>query len=176
MKTSAIKHFTKTVAATMSAVFAFTLIPMALGHNAVIAAEEITKNMSNTQLGVSGIDNPTSGGNADSEWAGCYVYFGNYNGPIKFRVLKVDSTAHTASEALFLDSDSVLFNKRFDGASNVWKDSELYAHLNDNSTTGFLNSFTELEQEAIASNTELNGEKIFVLDDGEAAALVVLDL
>ena len=38
MKTSAFKHFTKLVAATMSAVFAFTLIPMATEHNAVIAA------------------------------------------------------------------------------------------------------------------------------------------
>ena len=169
MKTSAIKNFTKTVAATMSAVFTFTLIPMALGQNAVIAATAITKDQSNTSLGVSGIKDPTLGGDADSEWAGCYVYFGNYNGPIKFRVLKVDSTAHTASEALFLDSDSVLFNKSFDDDSNKWKDSELRNYLNGDFIDTENGYFTASEVSAIASNTELNGEKIFVLDEREAS-------
>jgi len=168
MKTSAIKMFTKAVAATMSAVFAFTLIPMALGQNAVIAATEFTKDQSNTSLGVSGINNPITGGDATSPWSGSYVYFGNYNGPIKFRVLQKNSDNHAGSYALFLDCDSVLFDQRFDYDSNVWEDSELYAYLND-STRGFLYyGFTESEQTAIASNTRLNGEKIFVLDEGEA--------
>ena len=158
----------KAISAVLVAALTFALIPMATGHNAVIAATEITKNKSNTQLGVSGIDNPTSGGDTNSSWSGSYIYFGNYNGPIKFRVLQKNSDVHTESYALFLDSDSVLFDKRFDDDSNVWTDSELYKHLNDNPTTGFLNSFTDLEQEAIASNTKLNGEKIFVLDAEEA--------
>ena len=102
MKTSAIKNFTKTVAATMSAVFAFTLVPMALGQNAVVAATEFIKDQSNTKLGVSGIDGPTSG-DTTSAWTGSYVYFGKYGGnPIKFRVLAPSTTGTLPSATLLI--------------------------------------------------------------------------
>ena len=169
MKTSAFKHFTKLVAATMSAVFAFTLIPMATEHNAVIAATEITKGQSNTSLGVSGIGKPTSG-DTTTAWTGSYVYFGKYdtNGdnekdPIKFRVLAPSTTAYGGS-TMFLDSDTTLFNKRFDASSNIWYDEttgqscELRDYLNGdfiNSDNGY---FTDPEVSAIATSTGIGGD------------------
>ena len=155
MKPSAVKHFIKTVAATMSAVFAFTLIPMALGQNAVVAAEAITKDQSNTSLCVSDIKEPKSG-DETSAWTGSYVYFGIYGGnAIKFRVLAPSTNAYGGS-TLFLDSDKTLFNKAFDDASNNWasNDCDLRTYLNG---TFFNGSFMPLEKGAIAiSKTDDN--------------------
>ena len=156
MKTSAFKHFTKFVAAAMSAVFAFTLIPMALGQNAVIAAEEITKDQSNTYLVTSNIQNPAIPGSENDTWSGSYVYFGTYNEkPIKFRVLANGTKTFseiTKEPTLFLDSDKILFTDQFDGASNIWVRSfcELNTYLNDTFING---SFSHLEKDAIAEST-----------------------
>ena len=190
MKTSAVKHFTKTIAATMSAVFAFTLIPMALGQNAVIAAEEITKTQENTFLGVSEIKGPSKPN--DNGWNGSYVYYGgNYGIGIKFRVLDPNSDKYVdGGNTLFLDSDKTLFKRPFSPGQYDWKNSELRSFLNS-SFLGFY--FTSLEQDAIAPSTVdvlgrpfqqgtgvymagnydkyvgLNQDRIFVLDAEEAS-------
>ncbi len=143
----------KIVSAVLAAALTFTLIPKISGNNIVLAAGE--KDQSNTYLGVSGISNPTPGGDASSEWEGSYVYFGTYNStPIKFRVLQKDLTAYTDTESptLFLDSDAVLKTIIFDDNSNNWANSDLKTYLNDNSSTGFLYGFTDLEQGAITTS------------------------
>ena len=143
----------KIVSAVLAAALTFTLIPKIAGNNIVLAAGE--KDQSNTYLGVSGISNPTPGGDASSEWEGSYVYFGTYNStPIKFRVLQKDLTAYTDTESptLFLDSDAVLKTIIFDDNSNNWANSDLKTYLNDNSSTGFLYGFTDLEQGAITTS------------------------
>ncbi|MCR5327687.1 MAG: DUF6273 domain-containing protein [Saccharofermentans sp.] len=162
MKTSALKHFTKTVAVTMSAVFAFTLIPMAVGQDTVLAATAGGKDQGNTNLGVSGIGAPVKPSSGDDPWTGSYVYFGKYDvdgdsekDPIKFRVLAPSTTAYGGS-TLFLDSDKTLFMDCFDNTSpysNSWADSNIRATLNGS----FLNGFTDLEKAAIATSTGNGG-------------------
>ena len=198
MKEHTKKYLRKFFAGAIAASITLALIPKITGNNAVIAATEITKDQSNTNLGVSGIENPTSGGKEDSDWAGCYVYFGNYNGPIKFRVLQVDSTAHTKSKALFLDCDATLINMAF-GSTNDWSSSSVKAWLNDD----FFKepNFTQIEMDAVLdTNTDetpheltddlqdpkyspvseltknkyvnyvpLSGEKVFLLDAEEVS-------
>ena len=99
----------KAISAVLVAAFTFTLIPMALGQNAVVAATAITKDQSNTRLGVSDIAGPSAPNNG---WNGSYVYFG-HNGTggneIKFRVLDPNSDKY-GGNTLFLDSDETLLN------------------------------------------------------------------
>lgn len=158
-----------------------------------VSAKEI-KNDSNTRLGTACIESPAVPLGDASAWSGSYVYFGTYGGdPIKFRVLAPSTTAYGGS-TLFLDSDSTLFDMRFDDDSNKWEESELRKYLNDEFLKG--GSFTDQEQAAIASGkasahdlvvgtgagqvaswtqhvyghyVALNGDKIFVLDGEEAS-------
>lgn len=178
----------KAISAVLVAAFTFTLIPMALGQNAVVAATAITKDQSNTRLGVSDIAGPSAPNNG---WNGSYVYFG-HNGTggneIKFRVLDPNSDKY-GGNTLFLDSDETLFQYAFDNDSNDWGNSDLKSYLNGTFLIG--GSFTGPEQDAIfeskidgrALNTEsgayakgiytgyigLTGEKIFILDAEEAS-------
>lgn len=108
-------------------------------------------------LGTSGIANPNLPADKDAAWSGSYVYFGEYDGkPIRFRVLAKDSTAYTEEAALFLDSDTLLFESNFDSEkpySNSWNGSSLQKQLNG----GFLAGFDAPEQAAVAASTGNGG-------------------
>lgn len=181
----------KIIATIVVSAMSVALIPKIAGTDKVIAATASDKDQSNTSFGVSAIGNPTSTGTS-SDWAGSYVYFGTYEGnPIKFRVLQKDSTAHTASPALFLDSDVILETMSFDDDSDSWADSEVKTWLNDT----FLKSpnFTSVEIGAVPDTriekehdltqstvsrwavsvyskyVPLSGEQVFLLDAEEAS-------
>ena len=174
----------KTISAVLAASLMFAFIPKIAGSNTVLAASG-SKNQDNTSLGVSAIVNPTPPENSFSTWTGSFVYFGNYNGPIKFRVLQKGSTAHTNSEALFLDSDEILKDMEF-GSTNKWSTSYVKTWLNEDFFT--IDNFTSIEMAAVPdTKTEkehdygdellsnwygkyvpLSGEKAFVLDAEEA--------
>ena len=174
----------KTISAVLTAALTLTLIPKIAGSNTVLAASG-SKNQDNTSLGVSAIVNPTPPENSFSTWTGSFVYFGNYNGPIKFRVLQKGSTAHTKSEALFLDCDEILKDMEF-GSTNKWSTSYVKTWLNEDFFT--IDNFTSIEMAAVPdTKTEkehdygdellsnwygkyvpLSGEKVFVLDAEEA--------
>ena len=173
----------KTISTVLAASLMFALIPKIAGSNTVLAASG-SKNQDNTSLGVSAIVNPTPPENSFSTWTGSFVYFGNYNGPIKFRVLQKGSTAHTNSEALFLDSDEILKDMEF-GSTNKWSTSYVKTWLNEDFFT--IDNFTSIEMAAVPdTKTEkehdyedellsnwygkyvpLSGEKVFVLDAEE---------
>ena len=108
----------------------------------------INKTKDNTFLGTNKMANPAAPSNIESSWTGSYVYFGKYDGkPIKFRVLSKSSSAYKTN-ALFLDSDSVLLYRRFDESSNEWANSEIRSYLNGE----FLKGFTREECSAIATS------------------------
>ena len=173
----------KTISAILAASLMFAFIPKIAGSNTVLAASG-SKNQDNTSLGVSAIVNPTPPENSFSTWTGSFVYFGNYNGPIKFRVLQKGSTDHTNSEALFLDSDEILKDMEF-GSTNKWSTSYVKTWLNEDFFT--IDNFTSIEMAAVPdTKTEkehnyedellsnwygkyvpLSGEKVFVLDAEE---------
>ncbi|MBO7424516.1 MAG: DUF4214 domain-containing protein [Clostridiales bacterium] len=186
MKQKLKKLMATIVVATMSV----SLIPKIIGKDAVLA--DVVKSQSNTCLGTSKIAAPVAPESDDAAWLGSYVYYGAYNeNPIKFRVLAPNTTAYGGT-TLFLESDSVLFDREFDNDSKVWSSSDLRTYLNDEFLTG--GSFTGLEQTVIASSTAaehrlvvgdgpgqvavrtrdcygyyvaLSGEKIFILDAEE---------
>ena len=104
------------------------------------------------------IDTPYPPSESRHEWMGCYVYFGHYGiNPIKFRILAPSTTVYGGS-TMFLDSDEVLFKKRFDDDSNVWANSELRKYLNGEFLSG---SFTSVEQSAIAKSKGYGSGKEF---------------
>ena len=131
----------------------------------------VPKDGSNTTLGTSGISNPVpyTPGEVDARWSGNCVYFGAWDGsPIRFRVLAKDSTAYTSGKALFLDSDTSLFNSCFDNTepyTGIWADSDLRVFLNG----AFLEGFDEPEQAAVALSTG-NGRRPRAPDSPEALA------
>ena len=105
------------------------------------------KTQDNTKLGTTQIAAPNAPFICDSEWEGSFVYFGEYKGkPIRFRVLAPE-TVDYGKHTIFLDSESNLFQMRFDDDSNVWANSNLKQHLNG---VFLLESFTEAENIAIA--------------------------
>ena len=181
MKTDLIRKSSGLCASVLSAAMCFSMIPAITGNSVVLA--DSSKNQDNTRLGTAQIADPDVPADANAAWAGSYVYYGNYgDDAIKFRVLDTSTTKYGYS-TMFLDCDRVLFNRRFDDASNKWADSELKGYLNDD----FLKTyFSKAEQSAIAKSmiaggqsyesgswaefaygktVGLNGEKIFVLDD-----------
>ena len=157
MKEHTKKRVRRLLAGVVTASMALALIPNIAGKKEVRADWE--KTQANTKLGVSQIKGPKKETTATSEWTGSYVYFGNYvedekSSPIKFRVL-APTTDRYGGTTMFLDSDSVLFNRRFDDDSHIWYDAdtgiscELREHLNGDFLAG---SFTSAEQAAIATS------------------------
>ena len=130
------RHIIKTISFILTIVMCLTLIPRIIGTDRVFATE--TKNGNNTCLGTSKIAAPVKPSTVDPKndptgkdqpWTGSYVYFGTYNGfPIKFRVL-APHTDEYGGETLFLDSEYVLYNKRF-GYMGIWDESSLREELN----------------------------------------------
>ena len=135
-------------------------------------------------FGTSIISNPEAPKDQDSNWVGSYVYFGTYNGsPMKYRVLD-NNTGVFGGTTMLLDCDSILYAvgfDKYDGGSNVWNTCQLRSELN---STFLANSFSGIEQGAIAASVKANpdtqdksipyatfapltGEKIFVLDAAE---------
>ena len=170
--------------------------------NAEPASTAWTKTQANTTLGVSAINAPSStplttpDETSGSTWNGNYVYYGKYNSnPVKYRVLDPETTIF-GGKTLFLDCDSILFNKAFDIGSPYWATSDIRQWLNDvnadgteANTTNFLkndNFFTTSERASIANSTKasaaesdgngmeylsfakLSNDKIFLLDAKEA--------
>ena len=150
----------------------------------VLAAD---KNENNTQLGVTQIVEPVKPTDFTDPWKGSYVYYGKYDGePIMFRVLDTDAKDF-GEESLFLDSDKILFEAKYNNAhrDTPWGESDLHASLNG---SGFLTKdgvFTDAERDAILKSTVettplegldptpvsifknyvgLEGDKIFLLD------------
>ena len=154
-----IRHKTKILGvmiAFLASLIILAFIPKGIGESAAsIAVGE--KNPDDTRLGTAGLSDPEIPADKDTPWSGSYVYFGTYDGnPIKFRVLAMDSTAYTSEKALFLDSDSSLFEECFDNAepySNSWNGSTLQKTLNG----PFLGGFHACEQEAIVTSTGSGG-------------------
>ena len=143
----------KILAASLAAFMSISFIPKIAGTEDVLLAA-VEKNQDNTCLGTSGIANPVKPKRESSVWSGSIVYFGKYEGdPIRFRVLQKDSTVYTDNKALFLDSEAALFKDCFyfgRDDKNTWEDSDIREKLNDS----FLSeSFTELEQSAVATST-----------------------
>ena len=147
----------------------------------------VVKDESNTQLGVTQIVEPVKPKEFTDPWQGSYVYYGKYDGePIMFRVLDTDATDFGA-ESLFLDSDKILFEAKYNNVYKLsaWNESDLHYSLNG---SGFLTKdgvFTDAEREAILASTVettpyegldptpmsifknyigLQGDKIFLLD------------
>ena len=127
-----------------------------------------------------------------------YVWYGRYNGsPVKYRVLDNNAQQYgVPGGSLLLDCDSVLFQMSFDldgipnagtDHANDWAHSDLRALLNGGSFLYRNGVFTDAERTAIASSykaardfydgrgwdclqfTPLTGEKVFLLDNAEAA-------
>ena len=146
-----------------------------------------------TTPGTGAIGSPMAAGTDADGWAGNYVYYGQYGEgenrrPVKYRVLDTFTNAY-GSTTMFLDCDTVLFRHVFRDDwhaddSPVWAVSDLYKVLNTNDDAFLKTSFTAVEQESIAESTidknendikiylrptDLNGEKIFVLDSDEAS-------
>lgn len=114
------------------------------------------KNADNTTLGTSQIGNPKAPADKDDPWTGNYVYFGEYDSnPIKFRVLASNTDVY-GEDALFLDSDRILFSADFNSIKgdpslvssydNSWDNSDLREYLNGEFLT---NSFTGREKNTI---------------------------
>ena len=151
----------------------------------VVKADEPDKTI--TGLGMGAITNPVQPANTTDAWRGSYVYYGKYDGSnsTKYRVLdKASNSFGVNGGSLFLDCDSVLYEARFDedgnpnsGASqaNEWAYSDMKAGLNADSFLDKEGNFTPAEKDAIVGSTvtsarftQLNGEKIFLLDVNEA--------
>ena len=153
MKEHTKKRVRRLLAGAVTVSMALALIPNIAGKKEIRADWE--KTQANTKLGVSQIKGPKKETTATSEWTGSYVYFGNYgSSPIRFRVL-APTTDKYGGTTMFLDSDSVLFERRFDDSSNIWYDEdagiscELRDYLNGDFLSG---SFTDAEQAAIAKS------------------------
>ena len=83
------------------------------------------KTADNTRLGTYWISNPSIPEDKDSPWAGNYVYYGEYGGkPIKFRVLdsKDKDMSIWGHTSMILDSDAILFTRKFDDKAGTWND------------------------------------------------------
>ena len=144
----------KAASAAIAASLCAALIPNVMGDQTVSAATAKTKE--NTSLGTTQIANPKTPSDKDAAWTGNYVYFGEYGGsPIKFRVLSSNTDVY-GEDALFLDSDKILFKDKFNSVkgdpaddsswNNSWEDSDIRAYLNGDFLT---NSFTGSEKNSI---------------------------
>ena len=135
------------LATMLAVVIGISIIPIISADTDVVA--DTVKNQNNTCLGASRIVSPVTPSNKDDSWQGSYVYFGSYNNnPIRFRVLTPSTTIY-GGNTMFLDSDSTLFNHRFDDIYNDWASSELRTYLN---TDFFTNSFDTVERSSIATS------------------------
>ena len=158
---------------------------LGIAKTAKVRAAE--KNEQNTQLGVTQIAEPVVPTDFTDPWKGSYVYYGKYDGePIMFRVLDTDATDFGA-ESLFLDSDKILFDAKYNNVYKltVWDESDLHYALNGSSFLTKEGVFTDAERDAILSSTVettplegldptpmsifknymgLKGDKIFLLD------------
>ena len=164
MKKRAIINMIERVSATLLVVLiGISTIPRITADTDVLA--DTAKNHNNTCLGTSRIVSPVEPSSKDSSWQGSYVYFGSYNNnPIKFRVLAPSTTVY-GGRTMFLDSDSVLFNRRYDDFNNDWATSELRAYLNSDFYT---DSFDLEERNSIATSI---GDGGLTYDTGSYAEL-----
>ena len=128
-----------------------------------------------TCLGTDAIANPAAPAD-EKAWNGSYVYYGKFGGkdPTKYRVLDKASTVFgVEGGSLFLDCNRALYNAQFDADSNEWASSDVKADLNGDHFLTKTGNFTDMEKDAIAESTAashgLNGEKIFLLDAGDAS-------
>ena len=184
----------KAASAAIAASLCAALIPNVMGDQTVSAAT--TKNKENTSLGTTQIANPKTPSDKDAAWTGNYVYFGEYGGsPIKFRVLSSNTNAY-GEDALFLDSDEILFTADFNTVKgdptldssydNSWDNSDIRSYLNGDF---FTDSFTGSERDSIlgcygdggvapyedgtyekfhyVAPSNLVDDRIFLLDAGE---------
>lgn len=132
-----------------------------------------TPNVKQINFGAEGISDPTVPDSVNDAWAGCYVYFGNYDAdgdgtaePLKYRVLDAGTTDYNAdgmTETMLLDCNNILYKQDFDGDGvanegcknpNEWVGSDVKISLNG---TGFLEKdgvFTATEKNAIAASTK----------------------
>lgn len=188
------KFLKKGAALVLSTAMMLGMVP-ALGKPLTVQAEETEVKNVNLNIGgtIAGIGNPEIATSYTSPWTGAYVYFGTYNGsPVKYRVLDPNTTDFNSSGTMFLDCDTILWYGAFDSVNGTqWAESSIRKYLNNYEgyeDTGFLTTFTQGEQNAIAESTnashlewsgeiresyngmqvenytELTGEKIFLLD------------
>lgn len=178
------------IASLLAVILVAGLIPM-MPNNVVTAyaAENDAEAKNSIGLGTSNIGDPQKHYSSSVVWTGSYVYFGDYDEePVKYRVLDSDSSGvFSDTTTMLLDCDSALEKRAFDNNSNDWANSDLRTYLNG---SFFRNSFSELERNAIVASTKaaevdtdgisssayeftpLKGEKIFVLDAGEAQSRI----
>lgn len=148
-------------------------------------------------LGTSAITNPVVPQSADSPWKGSYVYFGNYGGPLRHRVLskntdKYNEDGSSEKRTLLLDCDQLLYASPFnngESSSNAsWENSDikpslselLYAWRNTNNIYSYCECWaiahsyassrplTGSDAGRYGQSTALTGEQLFFLDVGEA--------
>ena len=145
----------KIIASVVVAAMSIAFIPKITGSGNVLAAT--TKSADNTRLCTTDIASPVAPANKDSAWQGSYVYFGAVNGySLKFRVLAPSTTVYGGS-TMFLDSDDIFIIDYFDKTTpytNVWDGSNIQGVLNG---TFLTDSFTSIEQGAIATSTGNGG-------------------
>ena len=147
-----------------------------------------SKTQSNTGVGTGAITNPQEARytQASDPWTGSYVYYGKYDGnAVRYRVLN-KACQDYGNSSLFLDCDTILFKTYFDqdgrangdaAYANIWEYSDINKNLNGNMFLTKSGVFTTVEKNSIMEsatdftvfvNTELEGEKIFLLDLAEA--------
>ena len=153
MRTTIGNRSVKFGSAVMSVILTFSLIPQFCQN--VCADTDWKKNQSNTYMGTSKILSPTRA-DENVAWSGNYVYFGNFSGPIKNRVLSPNTDVY-GGKTMFLDSNDVLFMSSFDkDGLKKWDKSDLKKLLNGS----FLQkSFSDCEQAAIHDSNKEGGEK-----------------
>ena len=180
----------KVLAAVMTAVLAFTAVPLVTNPITAKAADD---NKTIACVGTPSIKKPVAPGDVNTAWTGSYVWYGAYNGnSVRYRVLAPSTTAYGGTTML-LDCDKILYKTRFDEdsyanpgatAGNEWQYSDIKTGLNGDKFYNSANGFTSLEKKAITGSkigthtttigspmnqmfttyTALTGEKIFVLD------------
>lgn len=135
--------------------------------NSVNKVRDINLNINGNIAGIYDPTMPKSNKDYTSAWTGSKVYFGSYGnaGPLLFRVLDANTTDYGEEPTMFLDCNNILKHQAFDNptdsyytdtATNVWAESDLRTWMNVDNKDEFLNQFSFIEKNSIASSTRFS--------------------
>ena len=104
-------------------------------------------------LGTAGISAPKAPETKDTPWTGSYVYYGNYFGETKYRVLDPHTTLY-GGDTMLLDCDRVLYQATGSlGEKTPWDKTTMAKTLNGDNFLTSDQYFTDAERNAIFEST-----------------------
>ena len=111
-------------------------------------------------LGTSGIKDPTETTDTEGKCytPNSYIYFGvNESEPIKWRVLDADKANNGTTSGMFLLSEYLLGDTKFDGSSNEWQGSDAQKWCTDFASNS--SNFSTAEQSAMQGIAKENSSE-----------------